>query len=284
MIGGAQKSGTTSLARYFGAHPGIHMHWTREFPYFVDPPGQHASYEAAYRGAFEGLPADDQVVAAKSATWMYRPNAMDRFHAHNPDAYILTVLRNPIDRAHSAFWHMRRMGIEDLDTFEQAVRAPADRFQDELRQIGTRYLVNGEYAGWLDEVEKRFPRDRIMVVLLEDLIADAQAIIRDVEAQMDMRRRSVAETAPHANSFALPRSERLNRMVFAPPKPLRKLAHLLPEATRNKLRRRIFDANQVAAAKPKMAPATRAELVEHFRDHNAALAKRLGRDLSHWDK
>ncbi|HKK08845.1 MAG TPA: hypothetical protein VKA44_08180, partial [Gemmatimonadota bacterium] len=147
MIVGAQKAGTTSLFRYLAGHPGLAAHPQREMPYFLVDELYAAGYEAAFEKYF-GVGGDSgRLPLAKHVMAMYSQKAVDRLRGHNPEVRVVAVLRNPAERARSAYLYARRRGWEPLPTFEAALRAEPQRLAAEgwehWRQCA--YARNGQY-------------------------------------------------------------------------------------------------------------------------------------------
>ena len=138
FVAGAAKSGTSSLFHYLGAHPDVykspskepHFFCSQHFPERFTGPGDEGFSrdtvrdEAAYRRLFSGA---DAFTAAGEASVYYLlyPDVAECIQAWNPQAKIILLLRNPVDRAFSAYMHLIRDGRETL-SFERAlVEEPA---------------------------------------------------------------------------------------------------------------------------------------------------------------
>ncbi|MDJ0645030.1 MAG: sulfotransferase domain-containing protein [Flavobacteriaceae bacterium] len=102
IIAGAQKSGTTSLAYYLSQHPEIQQAYEKEVGYFNSK--RYYKGDNWYRKQF---PPRFKKVKYFEATpdYMYIKSFPERVYKHNKDIKIILILRNPIDRAYSA-WNM----------------------------------------------------------------------------------------------------------------------------------------------------------------------------------
>src|SRR5262249_41537836 len=100
VIIGAPKAGTTWLARCLGQHPGIFLpHY--EIHYWNSPSasgGSNAEYERHFINAAPG-----QRVGERSNSYLSAPAAPALMARSMPEARLLTLLRNPIDRAYSGY-------------------------------------------------------------------------------------------------------------------------------------------------------------------------------------
>jgi hypothetical protein len=90
----------------------------------------------------------------------------------------MAILRNPIDRAYSAFLHARRSGLEPISNFEEALDDEPHRVR--TGWIGlTTYATVGMYAEQLERYLAIFPCQQIRVYLFEDLVRDPVGLAQD---------------------------------------------------------------------------------------------------------
>ena len=176
MIIGAQKAGTSSLAKYLDAHPGVISHEQLEFTYFVRDEEFQNGYDKAWQLYF-GEPDPAKKVLAKNVGVMYFNHALHRLKDHNPDCQLIIILRNPTDRAYSNFWYSRRQGWEDLDTFEEGLAAESQRLADQhpFAHHNT-YYERGLYAEQIERVYQYIPKEQVHIVLLEPLLKDNNSL------------------------------------------------------------------------------------------------------------
>jgi hypothetical protein len=188
-----------------------------------------------------------------------------------PKARLLAVLRNPVDRAYSHYWHRRARGRETL-AFADAVAAEGGRLEkgDWRDRADFSYLDRGRYASQLERAARHYPRDAMLVLLFEDLRDDPAAAFSRVCRFLDVDAGLVPDLVGRTvNEFQRFRSPRLRNATKNLPSPVRRVVGRL---------------NSVAEAYPPMPPALRRELVDQFALERAALAAWLGRDLSAWDR
>src|SRR5258708_35856410 len=119
VIIGAAPSGTTWVARQLRLHPEIHVAPQKEVNFFE----QDANFERGpdwYRAQFLRARSGQRVGEATPA-YMMVPRAAERMAALIPDARLIAILRNPVDRAYSLYWFTHNWGADDR-TPEQALR------------------------------------------------------------------------------------------------------------------------------------------------------------------
>lgn len=162
LIIGAQKSGTTSLFHYLRVHPQIHIPFVKEIGFF--------STERKFR---KGVPwylkhfADahpQQIIGEISPQYMAHPAAVGQIHALFPDTRLIAVLRNPIDRAYSAYRMAVRRGGE-RHTMQEALTPP------DTGLPSNDYISMGLYGKILEGYLNYFPASQIRLVFTEELAA-----------------------------------------------------------------------------------------------------------------
>jgi len=179
---GAAKSGTTSLSEYLRGHPEIYISPLKE-PAFFSPDvpspyntGAHRFDMERYLGLYDGATNETRIGEA-STHYLFSREAPRLVHELQPRAWIVAVLRNPPDMAHAMHGQRVTNGTEPILDFEQAIAAdesPDGGGPDRLAMIrssGT-YRERASYAAQLERWLAVFPRDRIHIMLFDDLVAD----------------------------------------------------------------------------------------------------------------
>jgi hypothetical protein len=267
VIVGAMRSGTTSLARWMGDHPEIHMAPAKELHYF-DRGLEHGLtwYAEQFKGA-----TDEKAVGEATPNYLYDPDAIARMAEVIPQARLLAVLRNPVDRAYSHYWHRRARGRETL-AFTDAVAAEERRLEqgDWRDRADFSYLDRGRYASQLERAARHYSRDAMLVLLFDDLRDDPAAAFSQVCRFLDVDASVVPDLVGRTvNEFQRFRSPRLRNATKNLPSPVRRVIGRL---------------NSVADAYPPMPGPLRRDLVARFAGERAALSAWLGRDLSAWGR
>jgi hypothetical protein len=173
FIIGAMKSGTTTLHEYLDSHPQIAMSRIKEPGYFVEELTQRHG-ENWYLSLFE---QDDRFrYRGESSTHytklpVYRGVA-ERLFRFSPDARLIYIMRNPMERLVSHYWHNVRDRVHGRERHAllKAVRKRPD------------YLAFGDYAMQLEPYINLFGRAAVYALTFEDLIQDPQ---RELERLYD---------------------------------------------------------------------------------------------------
>lgn len=108
FIVGAQKCGTTSLHVYLNQMPGFHGSSPKELHYF-DREDNYSRGAVWYDRHF--IDRGEGYYFETSPSYLARKKVPERIHEYNPEAKIIIILREPVDRAYSA-WNMYRQWSE----------------------------------------------------------------------------------------------------------------------------------------------------------------------------
>ncbi len=286
FVVGAQKCGTTSLYYYLDQHPEVYMSPVKE-PHFFDydegempdfggpsvpPPGITSMGE--YQALFEGV-RDEVAVGEASPTYLYLPGTEERLRRHAPGAKAIAVLRDPAERAYSAFLHTVRSWREPLDDFSRALREEDGRIRDGWHPL-FHYRSRGFYHGQIERYLWAFGEDRVRVYLYEDLRDKPLRVLQDAFRFLGADASFVPNTSTRYNASGIPRNKTVSAMMRRANVLTPALKKILPPAVRQRIKGRIF------AKAPPLRQDDRRELVEGYREDILKLQDLLGRDLSRW--
>ncbi|SFU31632.1 sulfotransferase family protein [Alicyclobacillus macrosporangiidus] len=288
FIIGSAKAGTSSLQQYLSQHPQVFMSAIKEphylcaehFPPKFTGPGDEGFSEHITRTREQYLSlfakADGyRVIGEASVYYLSFPSTAQRIKELNPAAKLVAVLRNPVDRAFSAYLHTVRDGRETL-TFEEALAAEPDRKQRGYQPLWW-YREIGLYSKGVAEYLRVFGPDQIKVYLYEDLKNIAR-VLHEIFHFMGIEPLTI-DTSIRYNVSGIPKSRFLYTFFAQPNWFKNALKPLFPTALRQRLGHR---AKALTLRKVEMRPETKRELQEYYRDDILALQELLHRDLSHW--
>lgn len=246
VIAGSQKCGTTSLAATLRQHRQVHVPRPKEVHFF-----DHHFARGLEWYADQFSPRDHHLqIGEATPAYLDHPLAVQRLARTLPEARVVILLRNPVDRAYSHYWHKRRLGDEPLETFEEAVADEPRRREVARRSTWLRraYVERGHYIERIEPLVSAYGRERVHVMLLDDLVSEPQPSLRA-----------------------------LLRFLEVNPKPARRMTF----GQRNTYRSGEARESD-RASYPPLAEPTRQALTEQFATSNARLATFLDRDLSAW--
>ncbi|MEZ0579779.1 sulfotransferase [Nocardioides sp. MH1] len=169
VVVGAAKAGSTSLHNYLALHPAISMSRDKEMRFFTDPDcrswiGRYQDYYdagATYRG--ESTP--------QYTKWPVFPGVVDRMADLVPDAKLLYLVRDPVERAIAEYVEEATWGVitEDIESALSDVDQPHNRI-----------VAPSRYATQLRELHRRFDAAQVMVIDLADLRDDPQTTMKRI--------------------------------------------------------------------------------------------------------
>jgi hypothetical protein len=282
MIAGAEKAGTSSLKAYLGQHPELAMHPQQELMYFAADDEYRKGLDHTLKRYYGA--ADGRRLVAKSVAIMYVPEAAMRLHDHNPQVRIVIVLRNPVDRAYSAYWHSRLRGWEQLDSFEQALEAEPGRISDDERHARFHgYRLRGQYDVHLRRLMATFSAP-LEVFLTEDLASDPAGVCRSIFAAAGVDESFAPDVSTRDNASAAARSERFAAWLAGDSFTKRALARIGATRQRDLIRAAVDRLNSRPFTPPPMDPETRMALVQDFQRSNERVAELIDRDLADWNR
>lgn len=198
IIAGAQKSGTSSLYHYLSVHPEIEISNPKEPSYFSKK--DNLVNDTFYDPIFND--ASKKILLEGTTGYMYEEYVPKRiFNMLGDDVKLIFILKDPTKRASSAYWHTyKRMdesrkfsdvfgvikGDKDAvfereeqniqDAFRRG-KIDVTRYKDRYDDIfwNFRYIKNSYYSHFIDSYLNFFKREQVLVLLLEELINDADA-------------------------------------------------------------------------------------------------------------
>lgn len=263
---GPQRTGTTWLHQVLAGHVGLPM--VKETDFFTKHYGQGLDW---YLASFVDCPPD-RPMGEIDPNYFGEPAAYERISSLIPDCKIIVSLRDPTDRAWSAYRVMRR-DVWTRVGFEETVA------RNEIIRESSRYAFH--LYNW----QRLFGANRVLVMLYDDLETDPQAYLDRICKFIGAPPISIAGK-PVA-------TERVNTVTNAPRN--RRLAQNARNARDWMLRHRwsrtlafcekagiwnfVFGGGEAFGA---MSPEAEARLRAHFRPEVEALEQMLGRDLSAW--
>jgi hypothetical protein len=227
-----------------------------------------------YQSQFAGA-AGERAVGEATPMYMMRDDTVARMASVVPDARLIAVFRNPVDRALSHYWWMRgAVGFERRD-FEAAARAEMLDPTGAATWPHFGYLEGSRYATHLERLHRLFPPHMVHVVIAEDLRRSGRETFAGV-----CRFLGVADDFEPPNLGAIVNSTFRRRWETLHVAMLRtRASRWLPMA------RWIDQQNRVKLPIEPLDPGLRRELTEWFSEDNERLSSHLERDLSAtWDR
>lgn len=296
LIIGAPKSGTTALYYWLAGHQEVQLSTPKE-PYFFEEEYERGP-EYYWRTYFADGWRGQSLVGEARTSHLFLPYVTRRIYETVPDARLVAILRNPVERAFSHWWMSRCMGREPLG-FDEALRANWRSIRDgtslEGPDVERRWRANilargrfrrpeplsvrpyiepGHYARHLERFLTYFPRSQLCVLLYDDLLQRPQDTMTRLLEFLGLDGSGMRH-APAPENVSL---TRFSRPLFKFSRRIR-LERIVPRGLLAAARTSLSNIG----SRPTMADAAREWLQDYFEPHNRRLELLLGRDLAAWD-
>ncbi len=292
---GAPRCGTTFLAKALARHPDVCFSKPKETHFFVRdaatlPPERWADeFLARYFGS---LDARHTLIAEGSPLQLRDPDAIERILHFDPEARFVVAIRNPIEMIHSFHARLVYLLDEDERDFERAWMLQAKRAQGERiprRCRDPRSLQYGEMASLgaqLDRLLKQVGRERVHVVVYDDIASDRVKVYRELlaflglpdDGRTRLRGRNGHREFRHAWAQALVANP--PQWVMSWLEGRQRAGRSRPHWVRN-IRRRVKHWNTRRVKRAPLTPAMRERLQRELAREVERLNGLLGRDLTH---
>jgi Sulfotransferase domain len=275
---GAQKAGTTTLAYLLAQHPHITVSQAKEPHFFTDRWDRGLEW---YKKQFPD-PPDATICMDASTSYSMAPltggwkrrnpkvyeNVPARVSSVSPNAKFIYILRDPVDRTYSGYWHDVRMGMEK------------EEFRSALA-IDPFYLDVSNYYGqllrWLDYFSPR----SFFFVLFEDLKEDPERALRGCHEFLGVNgiNASIGLHSAQNQSYQVGWvGRKMNKLAVTHPGLRTALRSVVPGS----VRRLVSSVKGGSVTVPAMKDEDETFLVEYFRETNHNLERLIGTSLGRW--
>ena len=176
FILGAPKCGTTSLSNALSRHPDIYIPSIKEVGFFSNEENWEKGIEW-YESHFD-LSNSESLVGEATPHYLHAPKAPQRIARVCPEARLIAMVRDPVERARSHYWFRRWHGTESRP-LRRAFEEELERFPawDEVDYL----LPPGCYVKHLNRYTEHFGRDRLFVLPLSKLSFSPQDALSEVQ-------------------------------------------------------------------------------------------------------
>lgn len=294
FIVGAAKAGTTAVWHWLRQHEDVFLPDVKEPGYFafdnIPARPRKGPYDPDYVArittdvdSYCGLYAAAGVRLKGDASPFYLTHAAaaSAIARVRPDARIIILLRNPVERAFSQYLHHVRDGLEPARSFEDALDAEPGRMAKRW-STSYAYAANSRYPAQIARFMAAFPADQILCLEYEALQRDPEEIWNRICDHLHVRRRPVVlneRVNATSNLSRVPGRPGISRRLTHPGSIQSALKNAIPPDVRARIRRYLEGPGK---AVPRLSDATRTTLAQAFLQDRPELEKLLGTSLAHW--
>ncbi|CUR55706.1 Sulfotransferase [metagenome] len=180
---GAPKAGTTALHAALAQHPRLFLSQVKEPKYYMcgdspppaykGPGDAHSNQEwiwqrQRYLDLFSSVP-DDVLAGESTPFYLYHRDARRRIARDRPDAKLIAVLRDPVDRAYSNWMHLWMDGLEPRADILDAVAREQHRIDAGWAPFW-HYQGLGMYGRQVADLFEQFPREQVLLLRYRELV------------------------------------------------------------------------------------------------------------------
>jgi hypothetical protein len=139
------------------------------------------------------------VTGEASPSYIFYPGALERIAELIPNVKIITLMRDPAERAYSHYKHNVRKGRENL-SFEEAIENESNRLNGEYDRIMSNdsyvsekylhfsYLARGNYLSQIQRVERLFKRKQILYINSHEFFRNTQKVFDEVAEFLNIKK------------------------------------------------------------------------------------------------
>jgi hypothetical protein len=295
LIAGAPKAGTTALHAALSPHPGLYLSKVKEPKFFLSdgpPPAEggpgdvqtyqeHVWRRADYEALFAPAPAGT-LRGEATPFYLYDLAAHDRIKNLIPNAKLILLLRDPVDRAHSNWTHLWNAGLEPEPDFLTACRAEEERKAAGWADFW-HYIGLGRYGRQVQHLYEVFPREQVLLLRYRDL-KDAPATTLDRVCDFLGVRTGALRAIPRENvNRHVVEDNAINRVLRGVLRVGGRFGHRFPVPLRLAGRGPLLTMlHRKQGNRPVTAPRERAALLPLFADDIALLQDVTGQRYDDW--
>jgi len=255
-------------------HPEVYMPRAKEVHFF--DLNYHKGLEWYRKFFVEARHGRYKAVGEATPFYMYLEEVPERIHNILPGVKLIFILRNPVDRAYSHYWHEVSKGREYL-TFEEAIEKEAERLNSGslFAKQHYSYLDRGRYAVQLNRYRKFFSKDQMLVLIFEEFKKHPFHTLKILSnfIGVDPNYWDSINIVKQHNIGRSPRNWTIHKIM------VKTALRVGPTSPLGKVIRKSLKILNTKKGYPPMNPETRRRLQEKFKEYNEMLERQLGRRI-----
>ena len=298
---GPPARGTTSLFEYLSDHPQVVRSSIKETRFFLGgnyPLSRHlpdGSPLSAYLDLFHQS-GEDKTLLEATPDYLFCATAARRIKENLPDARLVFILREPIERLVSWFRYARQNNqVDPAMTFDQYVQVQRDADpNDPSIPQHLRSLAQGRYAEFLAVYLKTFSPDQCLVLRYDQLQQEPYQTLKAICEHagidpgffdgyaFDVLNPSVTVRSQGIHAAYKKLAWSVRSKVIHHPRVHRVLRHI--RRTFHPAYMKVNQRHCEATTEVSMTPQTRAFLEDYYQHEPEALTELTGDDFSAWNR
>lgn len=270
IIIGAMKCGTTTLHHHLNLHPKIFMSREKELDFFVYELKWKRRLEW-YKSHFVGEATIYGESSPNYTNYPYWAGVPERMYSIVPEAKLIYILRDPIERIISHYTHRYAAGKES-----QPISRALSNFDNNV------YISRSKYYMQLEQFLNYFPGENILVITLEDLSNRPQKTWEVILDFLELDKSDNFNPSPkklHRSSFKRRKNqwgETLSRSF------MKKTIKKMPPEVRYNFEKIFYLPFSQKVEKPNLDEKLQERLVDYLLEDVNRLRKYTGHDFKEW--
>ena len=294
LIVGAAKSGTSSLHNYLNQHQDVFMPSyntkgikVKEPRFFIKDLVEHRLHYGVwnweeYISLFDSV-KDEKAIGESTVLYLYYYNhSIKNIKKYlGEDVKIIIMLRNPVDRAYSAFHHVSR-GFKEQYTFEKALEMEEDRLDiDPYLTPMVMYKDMGMYSEMVRAFKNSFKN--VHIILYDDFRDNTEKEMIKTFDFLGLTNDENIDFITRHNVGGKRWRNKYMKYIFMKSNWFKSLLKILiPKKIRYSLRKKMVNISTKEVVE--MNVNTRQKLKSDFKEDVQKLSKIINRDVTHWTK
>lgn len=217
IIGGAMKSGTTTLHHILNTHRNVFIPDEEIFFFNIDDIEQNSEFFIEldnkwtffdynknfekyldWYSSFFSESKEDEIIGEDSTTYLCSEKSPKRIYELIPDVKLIFLVRDPVNRAYSHYWHMVRTG-RAVYNFEKTIQFSKHNI-----------IKRGLYYKQINRYLKYFRRENLKIIIFENFINNMQEVINEVQEFLGVDKIiDINKIDAHRNIARVPRNYKL---------------------------------------------------------------------------
>jgi len=278
FIVGAPKSGTTSLYEYLKDVPGVYMSTVKEPNYFhtpnifLGPRVIRTLDKSDYLKLFKDV-TNEKAIGESSPGYLRDQNSPKLIYEQIPDARIIILLRNPVERTFSHYLMHKRTGVEK-DSFHDVITRNITNLKNGIEQYN-KCIDPSIYPEQVKRYLKTFGSNKVKILIFEEFIKNPKKIVKEVLDFLELEGEPTDAVETTHNVYGIPRGK-MGKFLRGSITVKKLSLKLVPQSLRWKMRDKIALKKE---EKPKLQQEDRLILESFFQDDVLKLQEMLGREL-----
>ncbi len=290
LIFGVQKAGTTSIYSYLQQHPQVFMSPRKETEFLgratqertdepqLTPGGRQQIVTIEdYQALFEGVTTEIAIGEASPNYLFLHERAVPAIEKYVPEAKLIAVLRNPVERAYSDYLMHVRQVVGNQKTLAQQVETSGE---------SSFTLLKGRYFAGVKHFLETFGPQQVKLFLYDQMKEDAAALMADLYGFIGVDPGFAVDVGQRQQAAEVPKNQSINQLLRTN-NPVRSavgtlLKAVMPEEKRQRLRSRLISANSAGKEALPLSEPDRQLLKAYYREDILRLQDLINRDLSAW--